>query len=191
MSEHGFHVHGPHDHELEHAAHGAHGSFGGRLAVATAILATVGAVFSFRSGGTESEALRLENEASIRRSEAATQWGSVLTTDGQLHMAALAIELVPEAREAHFQAELNRLVAGRDAAKAIAVGLEREAIELDQRSDEQLHRHHRWAQATTVLQIAIAIAAIALLTRRQWMVWGVAALGAAGAAIGAAAWLQL
>lgn len=191
MSEHEFHVHGPHDHELEHAAHGAHGSFGGRLAVATAILATIGAVFSFRSGSTEAEALRLENDASIRRSEAATEWGNVLTTSGRLHLAELAAELVPEARKAHFQAEALRLVNERDAAKVVALRLEREAIELDQRSDEQLHRHHRWAQATTVLQISIAIAAIALLTRRQWMVWGVAALGAAGAAIGAAAWLQL
>ena len=57
MPEDDFHVHGPHDHELEHAAHGVHGSFGGRLAVATALLATVAAVFSFRSGGSESEAL--------------------------------------------------------------------------------------------------------------------------------------
>ncbi len=191
MPEDDFHVHGPHDHELEHAAHGVHGSFGGRLAVATALLATVAAVFSFRSGGSESEALRLENEAAIRRSEAAIQWGNVLTTSSQQHLAELAAELVPDARKAHFQAEARRLGAERDAAKAIAVRLEREAIELDERSDAQLHRHHRWAQATTVMQIAIAIAAIALLTRRRWMVWGVAALGAVGTAIGGAAWLQL
>ena len=40
MSGHGFHVHGPHDHELEHAAqHGEKDSFAGMIAVATAILA--------------------------------------------------------------------------------------------------------------------------------------------------------
>lgn len=38
MSGHGFHVHGPHDHELEHAAqHGAKDSFAGTIAVMTAI----------------------------------------------------------------------------------------------------------------------------------------------------------
>ncbi len=115
----------------------------------------------------------------------------MLTTSSEQHLAELAAELVPDARKAHFQAEARRLGAERDAAKAIAVRLEREAIELDERSDAQLHRHHRWAQATTVMQIAIAIAAIALLTRRRWMVWGVAALGAVGTAIGGAAWLQL
>lgn len=46
MSESGFHVHGPHDHHVEHAVH--HGSSG--MAVATAALATVGAVFSYAGG---------------------------------------------------------------------------------------------------------------------------------------------
>src|SRR5258708_6394307 len=43
MSEGGFHVHGPHDHELEHLTqHGAGDSFTGRIAVTTSLLATVG-----------------------------------------------------------------------------------------------------------------------------------------------------
>src|SRR5260221_1685106 len=29
--------------------------------------------------------------------------------------------------------------------------------------------HHRWAQATTALQVAIALAAIALLTKKKWL----------------------
>ena len=43
-----FHVHGPHDHELEHAAqtHGSHDGGGmiAQIAVNTAIIATVGAL---------------------------------------------------------------------------------------------------------------------------------------------------
>ncbi len=45
MAGHGFHVHGPHDHEVEHAAHPGD-AFSGRIAVMTAILATVGAFFA-------------------------------------------------------------------------------------------------------------------------------------------------
>jgi hypothetical protein len=45
MSGHGFHVHGPHDHEIEHVAqHGAKDSFAGRTAVITAVLASLGIV---------------------------------------------------------------------------------------------------------------------------------------------------
>lgn len=190
MSEHGFHVHGPHDHELEHAAGGAHGSFGGRLAVITAILATIGAIFSYMSGVTEVEAMRLENAASIRRNEADNRWGNALTTSGNLHMAELAAELVPDSRKAPFLEQARELAARRDAEKAAGERLDAEAVTLDERSDAQLHRHHRWAQATTVLQIAIAMAAIALLTKRRWLVWGVAALGTVGTLLGAFAWFS-
>ena len=31
-----------------------------------------------------------------------------------------------------------------------------------------MHQHHRWAQATT-FQISIAMAAMALLTKRRWL----------------------
>jgi hypothetical protein len=47
-----------------------------------------------------------------------------------------------------------------------------------------MHLHHRWAQATTALQIAIALSAIALLTRRKWLQWAVYGLSAFGIALG-------
>ena len=54
-----------------------------------------------------------------------------------------------------------------------------------------MHQHHRWAQATTALQIAIAMAAIALLTRRKWLEYGVFALSGIGVVLGALAWLHI
>jgi len=59
MSE-GFHVHGPHDHELEHAAHGGD-SFSSRIAVMTAIMATVGALFGYIGGSTQADAAMSDN----------------------------------------------------------------------------------------------------------------------------------
>ena len=72
MSEGGFHVHGPHDHELEHAAHSAD-PFSGRIAVMTAIFATLGAIMGYMAGHTQNAALLYKNEAAIRRTEAADQ----------------------------------------------------------------------------------------------------------------------
>ena len=54
-----------------------------------------------------------------------------------------------------------------------------------------MHQHHRWAQATTVIQVSIALAAMALLTRRKWLEWGMYALAAVGGATGVAALLHL
>ena len=46
MSGAGLHVHGPHDHEHEHAAQHEPEGFAGKLAVMTAVIATVGALFA-------------------------------------------------------------------------------------------------------------------------------------------------
>ena len=73
MSGNHFHVHGPHDHELEHAAqHGANDSFSGRIAVITALLATVGALFSYQGGVTQVNAMLAKNDAQIKKTSGTT-----------------------------------------------------------------------------------------------------------------------
>jgi hypothetical protein len=54
-----------------------------------------------------------------------------------------------------------------------------------------MHLHHRWAQATTVLQIAIAMAAIALLTKKLWLEKLVLATSALGLIVGGLAYLHI
>ena len=54
-----------------------------------------------------------------------------------------------------------------------------------------MHQHHRWAQATTALQIAIAMAAIALLTKRKWLEKAVFAMSGLGLIVGFVAYLGL
>ena len=44
-------------------------------------------------------------------------------------------------------------------------------IDADAKSDESMHLHHRWAQSMALIQIAIALAAITLLTRQKWLQW--------------------
>ena len=192
MSEHGFHVHGPHDHELEHAAaHGGVDSFAGRLAVVTAILATAGAIFSYMGGATQSHAALYKNDAAIKKTEAANQWAYYQAKSSKQNLSELALEVVPEARRAFYEEEVKRYKAEKAEIKAQAERLDAESLAFDEKSDAQLHEHHRWAQATTVLQVSIALAAIALLTRRKWLVWGVYGLGAAGAVIGVLAWMHV
>jgi len=63
MSGGGFHAHGPHDHELEHA---------GAIAVVTAIIATIGATFAYMGGATQANAGLYKNNAAIRKLEPPT-----------------------------------------------------------------------------------------------------------------------
>ena len=54
-----------------------------------------------------------------------------------------------------------------------------------------MHVHHRWAQATTALQISIALAAMALLTRRKWLEYGMFGVAALGLALGGLAFVHI
>jgi Domain of unknown function (DUF4337) len=186
----GFHVHGPHDHELEHAAHSPADSFAGRLAGVTAVLATLGAVFSYMGGVTQSAAALYDNDSAVKKTEADVQWTDLQTKATRQSLSELAIDIVPESRRGHYQEQARRYATEVDDIKKRAERLDAESVTLDEMSDHELHKHHRWAQATTVLQISIAMAAIALLTKRHWLLYGVYGLGAAGTALGVYSWLQ-
>jgi len=53
-----------------------------------------------------------------------------------------------------------------------------------------MHVHHRWAQATTLIQVSIALAAITLLTRNNRLKWVAYGAAAGSIALGAMAWLH-
>lgn len=59
-------------------------------------------------------------------------------------------------------------------------GLSHEATELEERSTEQLHRHHRFAESVALIQIAIALSAVAALSRMKFVWLGSLIVGLAG-----------
>ena len=188
MSDHGFHVHGPHDHELEHAAHdGGRDRFAGTIAVMTAILATVGALCSYMGGATQANAGLFKNNAAIKKTEASNQWNYYQAKSGKQNLAELAIALVAEDKKTPYQQEVERYKKEKAEIKIDAERLEAQAKSWDEQSDAQMHLHHRWAQSTTALQVSIALAAMALLTRRKWLEWGMYGVASLGVVLGALA----
>ena len=198
MSEGGFHVHGPHDHELEHAAQGGHDSHangGGmiaQIAVITAIIATVGAIFSYMGGATQANAGLYKNNAAIKKTEASNQWNFFQAKSTKQSLAEVSRDLTTgETEKAKYQAKIDRYEKEKNEIKLVAEGLEKDATVWDRQSDEQMHQHHRWAQSTTALQVSIALAAIALLTRKKWLEYGMFVVAAIGVSIGVLAMLHI
>ena len=188
MSGAGFHVHGPHDHELEHAAqHGDKDKFSGTIAVITAILATVGALFSYMGGATQANAGLFKNNAAIKKTEASNQWNYYQSKSSKQNMAELALALVAEDKRPGYKDEVERYKKEKAEIKLAAEKLEADSTGWDKRSDDEMHLHHRWAQATTALQISIALAAMALLTRRKWLEYGMFGVASLGLVLGALA----
>jgi Domain of unknown function (DUF4337) len=192
MSGHGFHVHGPHDHEVEHAVqHNAKSSASGLIAVITAVLATLGAMFSYMGGATQANAGLFKNNAAIKKTEASNQWNFYQAKSSKQNLAELAAVLVPEDKRGTYKDEAERYSKEKADIKIAADKLEAEATQWDKRSDSEMHVHHRWAQATTALQIAIALAAMALLTGRKWLEYGMYGVAALGVLVGVAAAMHI
>ena len=195
MSEHGFHVHGPHDHELEHAQQGGHkGEHGGminQIALFTAVIATVGALFGYMGGATQANAGLYKNNAAIKKTEASNQWNYFQSKSTKQSLSELARDLASDDKKAFYQAKIERYKKEKSDIKAVADKLELEATDWDKQSDEQMHQHHRWAQSTTVLQVSIALAAIALLTKKKWLEVAMFVAGGIGLAVGVLASLHI
>ena len=86
---------------------------------------------------------------------------------------------------------MDRYEKEKNEIKLVADKLEAEATAWDKQSDEQMHQHHRWAQSTTVLQVSIALAAIALLTKKRWLEFAMIIAGGAGVIVGGLAALHI
>jgi cellobiose-specific phosphotransferase system component IIA len=191
MSGNEFHVHGPHDHEVEHAVQHGADPFTSRLAVLTAILSTIGAIFGYMGGHSQNAALLLKNEAAIQKTSASNQWNYYQAKSNKQNLAELSIVLTKgEAQQKYIQA-VDRYKTEKEEIKEKADKLEEAAKEADHESEAEMHVHQRWAMATTLLQVAITLSAITLLTRKRWLLIGVFGATGLGLLAGAMGYLHL
>lgn len=189
-----FHVHGPHDHAVEHGASHGHGdsdSFASRIAVMTAILSTVGALFSFQGGATQNDAMMFKNSAAIKKTEASNQWNYYQAKSNKQNLAELSVALTSGEKKEVYEKEVARYKVEKAEIMTEAKALEAQVKEFEKKSEDSLHQHHRWAQAMTGIQIAIAMAAITLLTRRRWLNVVTAVAAGGGLILGALAMLHI
>lgn len=188
MSEDGFHVHGAHEHAVEHHAEGGDG-LGGYVAIFTAILATVGAIISYQGGATQNEAMLFKNEAVLKKAQASDQWNFYQAKSSKGHLMELAAEFAPPNRRDYYKSQVEKYDKEKKEIKAKAEELEAASEKADSESDHLMHPHHKLAQAMTLVQIAISLASITVLTRKRWLFYvaGVAATG--GIFLGASALL--
>ncbi len=159
------------------------GSFLRRIALTTAVLAAIAAIAALKAGSTANEALVLKTEAARLQAEASDQWA---------YYQAKGIKLaVAQATEAPWQAQgkrppadllekEQRYAADQEEIKAKAEGLERERDARSRKADHLLHLHHGFANSVALFQVAIALGALAALTRNRAIWLGSLGLGGVG-----------
>jgi hypothetical protein len=187
MSGHGVHVHGPHDHAVEHEAH--KGGLGQQVAIFTAILATVGAIVSFFGGDTQNKAILYKNEAVLERAEATDQWNFYQAKSLKQNMAEMAASLATDPRTAEkYRQEAARYRQEKAEVEKDARKHEAAYKSWNEKSDHAYHPHHLLAISMTLLQIAIALASITVLTQKRWLLYGAGLSAFGGAVMGIVAW---
>jgi uncharacterized protein DUF4337 len=182
--------------KLHEAVHGelerAGGSFLRRIALTTAILAAIAAIAALNAGSTANEALVLKTEAAQLQAQASDQWA--------YYQAKGVKAAVAEASAATWRAagkrpppdviqKAERYASEQEQIKTKAEELERERDGRGREADHLLHRHHRFANAVALFQVAIALGALAALTRNRAVWLASLALGAVGLALFGAAFL--
>jgi len=187
MSEEDIHVHGAHDHALEHAARG--GGLAQQIAIFTAILATLGAIVSFFGGHTQNQALLFKNHAVLKKAEASDQWNFYQAKSMKQNLAELSATLVTEPAKVEFyKGESARYAKEKKEIEQKARALDAESEHYNDLSEHALHPHEKLAIGMTLLQIAIALASITVLTQKRWLLYGAGVSALLGAALGILAW---
>jgi hypothetical protein len=177
-------------------AHGAHGHAGSAaekgegggtrwtsyLSLQTAVIAVFAAVASLESGGNSNEAILAKNEAILYQSQASDQWAYYQAKGVKESLAAnqaVILGATSPTLSAKFNAEAARYKVEQSGIQSAARELEAKVKESNERCDSMMERHHRYAIAVTLLQIAIALSAIAALTRLRalWFVGMAVSLG--------------
>jgi Domain of unknown function (DUF4337) len=149
------------------------GDFLKRIALTTAILAAVAAIASLLAGATVNEALVLKTEATRLQAEASDQWAYYQAKGIKAAVAeasGTSWAAIGKPAPEQYAANQKRYLDEQKEIQVKAKELEKERDAKSLEADHLLHRHHRFADAVALLQVSIALGAVAALTRNR-LVW--------------------
>ena len=170
------------DSEIEHESSGLLR----RIALSTALFAAFAAIVALRAGATVNEALVLKTESAVLQAKASDQWAYYQAKGIKAAVAEggtqswLSAGKVPPASLAE---RAERYATEQKEIKKLAEEDEHERDAKSAEADHLLHRHHLLADAVALLQVTIALGAVAALTRRPSMWVASMLLGATGVVV--------
>ena len=169
---------------IHEAAHGAHGSGGGHasgphasggihwvsaVALSSALLAVMAAVAALLAG-------HHANEGVLEQIQASNRWAQYQSKSIKASVLQSKVDLLGELEKKSKPEDLKKLGEYPEEMKQI----KERAEEFEKSSEHHMSSHNLLARVVTVVQIAIALAAVSVLTRKRWL-WGVSlGLGAIG-----------
>jgi hypothetical protein len=120
-----------------------------------------------------------KNEAVLKKTQASDQWSFYQAKSNKGHLMELAVVMAPANKREFYKAQIEKYENDKKEIKAKAEELEAESVKANEESEHAMHPHHKLAQSMTLIQIAISLASITVLTRKKWL-FAVAGVAAAG-----------
>ena len=81
----------------------------------------------------------------------------------------LALVVAPASQRGFYKSQIEKYENDKKEIKAKAEELEAESAKANEESEHAMHPHHKLAQSMTLIQIAISLASITVLTRKKWL----------------------
>ena len=162
------------------------GAFSRRIALTTALLAAFAALAALQAGDTVNEALVLKTEAARLQAQASDLWAHYQAKSIKAALArgaAAAWQVAGREAPPEVAAEVRQHAEGEAELERDARDHERERDERSHEADALLARHHRFAEAVALFQVAIALGAVAALTHLRLVWLASMLLGGAGLAL--------
>ena len=156
------------------------GSFLRWISLTTALLAALAAIASLKAGATVNEALVLKTDATRLQAQASDQWAyyQAKGIKGAVTQSAITTwEAAGKSAPPRLAAESARYLAQQDSISRKATELEHQRDEKSHEAEVLLSQHQIYAPAVALLQIAIALGAIAALTGSRFVWFGSMGLG--------------
>lgn len=163
------------------------------IALTTAVVAALAAIASLEAGSTVNEALALKTEATRLQAEASDQWAYYQAKG--LKAAVIAAQrnvwaALDKTPPAELASEVARYENDQKISKHKAEVREHERDAKSAEADVLMHRHHYFADSVALLQVGIALGAVAALTRKRAVWFGSVLLGVCGLGFFAFAFLH-
>ena len=153
------------------------------------MLATIGTLFGFLGSSMHNEASLYKSNAAIDKTSAANAWNHYQAKSNKQNLAELATH-IPGVDQTRYRLEVDRYRFEKEEIRKEAERWEASSSEWNLKSEQALHRHHQWTLASVIQQIAISLAAVALLARRTWLLSATCAVATFGLTLGVFAALR-
>ena len=177
-----------HEH-AEHAEHAAHENnpFVSRVSITIAFLAVIAAVAASLETYESASAIIEANKAVLSQDQATDQWNFFESKSLKKNIYSIAADAGGD-RAADYAKKAKDEGDGQGAAQDKAKALEHDRDEALASSAIHESRHHHLGVAATLLEMAIAISTIAIITPKRWPWAASTILGLAGAVLAAIAY---